>query len=122
MDDDLVLVVTQLDDVTADLVIEELNGRGTPVVRLDPGDFPHAITMDVHADSGGLSGAIATATRLVDVTTVQSVYWRRPRPYTAPGLTGDDARWAIDQSRYGLGGVLAALPRAGYVQPSMEGP
>ncbi|KJY41400.1 30S ribosomal protein S6 modification protein RimK [Streptomyces sp. NRRL B-1568] len=114
--DHAVLVVTQIDDATADLVIDELNGRGVPVVRLDPGDFPGAVTLNVHADDQGLGGTIATDTRCVDVTGVRAVYWRRPRPYASPkAIAGDDARWVVDQARYGLGGVLAALPGAGYV-------
>lgn len=40
------LIVTGIEDTTADLVIAELNRRGgmTPV-RLDPGDFPHAVSL-----------------------------------------------------------------------------
>ncbi|SCE19925.1 hypothetical protein GA0115240_142913 [Streptomyces sp. DvalAA-14] len=38
-----VLVVTRLDDPTADLVIGELHTRRLPVVRLDPGDFPAGV-------------------------------------------------------------------------------
>lgn len=111
-----VVAVTQLDDFTADLVITELVGRGVPVVRLDPGDFPDSVTMRVSADRDGLGGRISTATRDFDIAAVRSVYWRRPRPYSAPaGLAGDDARWCVDQARFGLGGVLAALPGARYV-------
>ncbi|GAA3292753.1 hypothetical protein GCM10020295_12880 [Streptomyces cinereospinus] len=34
-----VAVVTEVDDVTADMVITELNKRGVPVVRFDPSDI-----------------------------------------------------------------------------------
>ncbi|WP_405084373.1 hypothetical protein [Microbispora sp. NBC_01389] len=34
----LVLVVTSLEDVTADMVIAALNERGVPLARVDPGD------------------------------------------------------------------------------------
>ncbi|QEV57509.1 hypothetical protein CP982_01180 [Streptomyces spectabilis] len=46
---------------------------------------------------------------------MRSVFWR-PSAYTASGqVTGDAARWCVDQALYGLGGVLAALPGAHYV-------
>ncbi|WP_229328358.1 ATP-grasp ribosomal peptide maturase [Streptomyces sp. UNOC14_S4] len=108
--------MTRLDDVTADLVIAELNAQGAPVVRLDPGDFPSAVTLEARLDDGGLSGLIDTATRRIDVSGVRSVYWRRPSAYTAPvDMTGAEAQWCVEQARHGLGGVLATLPGARYV-------
>lgn len=111
-----VLVVTRLDDATADLVIEELNRRGVPVVRLDPGDFPKHVTANATFDSSGMGGTMRTVTRTVELGAVRSVYWRRPSPYAAaPDLNKQDARWCVDQARYGIGGILAALPDAHYV-------
>ncbi|WP_435135127.1 ATP-grasp ribosomal peptide maturase [Actinacidiphila sp. bgisy144] len=111
-----VLVVTRLDDVTADGVIAELGQRAVPVVRLDPGDFPADVTVSVRTGSLGLTGDIRTPTRTVALDRVRSVFWRRPRPYTArAGLEDRDAQWCIDQARYGLGGILASLPETHYV-------
>ncbi|MEV0278530.1 ATP-grasp ribosomal peptide maturase [Streptomyces sp. NPDC050610] len=111
-----VLVVTQLDDATADVVIAELCRREVPVVRLDPADFPDSVSVTVRVDGGGLVGEVRTATRATALEGVRSVYWRRPRPYAAPaGLDTQDARWCAEQARYGLGGILAALPGAHYV-------
>ncbi|MBV9022766.1 MAG: ATP-grasp ribosomal peptide maturase [Streptomycetaceae bacterium] len=111
-----VLVVTKLDDPTADVVVEELNRRAVPVVRLDPGDFPDTVTVAASSTVGGLAGSLCTSSRAADLEAVRSVYWRRPSPYAAPaGLDGQDARWCVEQARYGLGGILAALPGAHYV-------
>lgn len=111
-----VLVVTQLDDATADVVIEELGRRDVPVARVDPADFPETVTVKAQVDGSGLGGEIRTATRAVALDEVRSVYWRRPRPYAAPtGPDAQEARWCADQARYGLGGILAALPGAHYV-------
>ncbi|WP_031032772.1 ATP-grasp ribosomal peptide maturase [Streptomyces albus] len=110
-----VLVVSRVDDVTADEVVAELNRRRVPVVRLDPGDFPGSVSVSVRAD-GELSGTVVTESRSVEVAAVRSVYWRRPSPYAAPrGVGGQDARWCVEEARYGVGGVLAALPGAHYV-------
>ncbi|EST27633.1 ATP-grasp ribosomal peptide maturase [Streptomyces roseochromogenus] len=111
-----VLVVTRLDDVTADEVITELNRRRVPVVRLDPGDFPREITLSCTFGGTGPGGTLVTASRTLDVGNVRSVYWRRPTPYTADlALEAQAARWAVEEARYGLGGILAALPDTHYV-------
>lgn len=113
---DAVLVVTRVDDVTADLVVDELNRRAVPVVRLDPGDFPDHVVLDAHFTDGGLTGCLHTATRSLDLDSVRSVYWRRPSAYSvAQTLPTADADWCAEQARYGLGGVLSAFPTACYV-------
>ncbi|MFJ3552393.1 ATP-grasp ribosomal peptide maturase [Streptomyces sp. NPDC090114] len=111
-----VLVVTRLDDATADVVIGELGRRSVPVVRLDPGDFPETVRVAARADGARLTGEVRTETRDLALDTIRSVYWRRPRPCSAPdGLDGPDADWCAQQARHGLGGILAALPGAHYV-------
>ncbi|CAL9471799.1 hypothetical protein SUDANB145_02842 [Streptomyces sp. enrichment culture] len=111
-----VLVVTRLDDATADEVIIELNRRGVPVARLDPGDFPSSVTLNAAFDGSGIAGTLVTETRTVDLDRVRSVYWRRPTPYTADlAMREQTARWAIEEARAGFGGTLAALPGAHYV-------
>ncbi|MET8976202.1 ATP-grasp ribosomal peptide maturase [Streptomyces sp. NPDC004539] len=113
---DPVLVVSRVDDATADVVIEELNRRQVPVVRLDPGDFPVDVSVVARLGVPGLRGSLRTPTRTAFLDEVRSVYWRRPRPYTAsPGMSEQDAHWCREEARYGLGGVLASLPGAHYV-------
>lgn len=110
-----VLVVTQPDDLTADLVIEQLNRRRVPVVRFDTADFPQALTLSARIDSTGLRGTLATPSRNARLDAVRSLYYRRPRGFTFTGLDEQDARFAALQARYGLGGVLASLPGCLYV-------
>lgn len=111
-----VLVVTNLDDPTADLVIAELHGRGVPVVRLDSGDFPAALSCSAYI--GGTdrwSGSVRTPTRLAELGSVRSLYYRRPSGFAFPHLDQQDARFAAAQARFGLGGVLTSLPDCLYV-------
>lgn len=118
MADPAVLVLTRLDDPTSDEVIAELHRRGVPVVRLDPGDFLcGGIEMSVrYHDHGKLYGHLTTPSRTLDLTKVRSVYYRRPSPHEPPGnMSDDDARFAIEQARYGLNGLLASLPDCRYV-------
>lgn len=110
------LVVTRLDDATADVVIDELCRRSVPVVRLDPGDFPEKVLVAARVDGRRLTGEVRTESRELALGTVRSVYWRRPRPYSTPeGLDGQDADWCVQQARHGLGGILTSLPGAHYV-------
>ncbi|MFJ2058492.1 ATP-grasp ribosomal peptide maturase [Streptomyces sp. NPDC087908] len=110
-----VLVVTMIDDPTADLVIGELHDRGVPVVRLDSGDFPATLSFAATLTPQGLEGTLSTPTRTADLSHVRSLYYRRPSGFTFTHLDEQDARFAVTQARYGLGGVLASLPGCLYV-------
>ncbi|MEU0370863.1 ATP-grasp ribosomal peptide maturase [Streptomyces sp. NPDC006283] len=110
-----VSVVTSLHDPTADVVISELHDRGVPVVRLDSGDFPASLSVEAEISSQGLQGRLVTPSRTADLANIRSLYYRRPTGFAFPHLSGQDARFAVTQARYGLGGVLASLPGCLYV-------
>ncbi|MFI6358320.1 ATP-grasp ribosomal peptide maturase [Streptomyces sp. NPDC050743] len=110
-----VLVVTSLYDPTADVVIRELHDRGVPVVRFDSGDFPASLSVEAEITSHGVKGVIHTSSRTADLAAVRSLYYRRPTGFAFPHLSEQDARFALTQARYGLGGVLASLPGCLYV-------
>lgn len=116
MDKRPVLVVTNIDDPTADLVIAELNRRDVPVARLDPGDFPAALSASARLGGAeGWRGTLSTPSRTVELDGVRSLYYRRPSGFAFPHLPDQDARFAVTQARYGLGGVLSSLPGCLYV-------
>lgn len=106
-----VLVATEADDLTADMVIAELNRRGVPVVRFNPADIGADLTVSARFGTCPVpvAGQVRTPSRSVDLTTVRSVYWRRPVWPAFGHLGADDARFAAAQVRYGLGGILYAL-------------
>ncbi|MFJ6013037.1 ATP-grasp ribosomal peptide maturase [Streptomyces sp. NPDC092952] len=112
-----VAVVTNLEDPTADLVIDELHDRGVPVVRFDSGDFP--ATLSCSARIGGeltqWRGSVVTPSRVAELGDVRSLYYRRPSGFAFPHLDEQDARFAAAQARFGLGGVLVSLPDCLYV-------
>ncbi|GAA2542692.1 ATP-grasp ribosomal peptide maturase [Streptomyces levis] len=110
-----VLVITSLHDPTADVVIRELHAREVPVVRLDSGDFPSSLAMEAEITEHGLRGRVLTSSRIPDLESVRALYYRRPTGFAFPHLDEQDARFAITQARYGLGGVLASLPGCLYV-------
>ncbi|MFF5842097.1 ATP-grasp ribosomal peptide maturase [Streptomyces massasporeus] len=110
-----VLVVTSLHDPTADVVISELHDRDVPVVRLDSGDFPATLSVEAEITEHGVQGLLVTPSRTADLANVRALYYRRPTGFAFPHLSEQDARFALTQARYGLGGVLASLPGCLYV-------
>ncbi|MFE4966466.1 ATP-grasp ribosomal peptide maturase [Streptomyces sp. NPDC056660] len=113
-------MLTALEDVTADRVVEALNERGTTVVRVDPGDVGPGLVFGFRLGQGGGStwgGRLRTASREVDVEAVTAVYCRRPTPYTArfQQLPRQLREFAVAEARHGLGGVLHGLRGALYV-------
>ncbi|MGX1910335.1 ATP-grasp ribosomal peptide maturase [Streptomyces phaeochromogenes] len=115
----VVLVVTALEDVTADWVITALNERGVPVVRVDPADIGPALTFEARIDAGApaWAGWLRTASREMELGEVAAVYYRRPTPYVARygHLPAQQRDFAIAEARHGLGGILNNLRGATYV-------
>lgn len=110
-----VLVVTSLHDPTADVVISELHDRDIPVVQLDSGDFPASLSVEAEITAHGIQGRLLTPSRTANLANVRALYYRRPTGFAFPHLHEQDARFAITQARYGLGGGLASLPGCLYV-------
>lgn len=115
-----VLVLTNTEDGTADPVIHHLRERGTPVVRMDPGDFPSSMTVEADLDGDTWAGAVHDAFRGADLGSVRSVYYRRPSQFSlAEGMVGPEQRWAYREARMGFGGVLLALDCLWINRPSV---
>ncbi|MFC4032622.1 MvdC/MvdD family ATP grasp protein [Streptomyces polygonati] len=105
-----ILILTGRDDLTADVVVEELVKRGEPVVRYDTADFPTASRLAVRLTGDGWAGSL-TGSRTVRLETVKSVWWRRPNEFVTPdGWPGRARALAVSEARSGLLGVLCSLP------------
>ncbi|MEU4392229.1 MvdC/MvdD family ATP grasp protein [Kribbella sp. NPDC023855] len=106
-----VLVLTCADDPTADVVINELNARGVPVVRCDPADvLVGRLEVSAHLGRSVRGGYLQTESRGLDLAAVRSVYYRRPSSYAAPaGLAVQDGEFAKAQAKHGMGGILANI-------------
>ncbi|GAA4238573.1 hypothetical protein GCM10022254_55090 [Actinomadura meridiana] len=113
-----VLVLSELDDATADSVIVELQKRDVPVMRLDPGaDFPTDATFTAWLDgSGQWTGDLGMPTRRLVLGSVRAVYRRRPSLHKPPpNLEPQDADFVAEEARQGFSGILANLPNRLYV-------
>lgn len=103
-----VWVFTQRLDSTADVVIEELNRRGVPVARFDLDE----ITVTAELDGDHWVGSLSTPSRTVELDDVAGIYYRRPSPASAPPNVDPEAvEWVEAEIRWGLRGLLVALPR-----------
>jgi ATP-grasp ribosomal peptide maturase len=112
-----VLVITSVDDATADPVIRRLFERDVPVVRLDPADLLGASArMSARFGGQGMSGWIRTASRDLELRGARAVWWRRPTRYQAPPEWPESiARFAINEASAGFNGVLVAMPDCRWV-------
>ncbi|MEU2565090.1 ATP-grasp ribosomal peptide maturase [Streptomyces longispororuber] len=114
-----VLVVTALEDVTADWVIAALNEREVPVVRVDPADIGPGLSFGARIGAGASAwaGRLATGSREVELGEVAAVYYRRPTPYAArfKHLPAQQRDFAAAEARHGLGAILNHLHGATYV-------
>ncbi|MGW8551337.1 ATP-grasp ribosomal peptide maturase [Streptomyces tubercidicus] len=114
-----VLVVTALEDVTADWVIAALNEREVPVVRVDPADIGPGLAFSARIGAGApaWTGRLVTGSREVELGEVAAVYYRRPTPYAAryQHLPAQQRDFAAAEARHGLGGVLNHLHGVAYV-------
>ncbi len=113
-----VLVLTDVIDPTADLVVAELEGRGVPVMRCNPGDFPQKLTLVARLDGPSLAGRLVYADRHtgrheeVALADIRCGYYRRPSAFRLGEHVPDQWRfWAAREARQGFGGVVSAIPR-----------
>lgn len=113
-----VLVVTRDQDVAVDPVVADLLSRGLQVTRFDMGDYPESLTQATYLvpGRGRWTGVLKGAYRDVDISTVRAIWYRKPAPVGIhPGLTETEAQWAAAEATAGLGGLLAALPGAHWI-------
>lgn len=113
-----VLVVTALEDVTADWVIAALTEREVPVARVDPADIGPRLSFGARICAGApaWTGRLVTSSREVELGEVAAVYYRRPTPYAArfEHLPAQQRDFATAEARHGLGGILNHLHGATY--------
>lgn len=107
-----VLVVAERLDASADMVVDQLNQRGVPVMRVDSADFPQrlALTAGHRPTAAGWRGSLTDGCRSVRLENVRAVYYRRPgRPRIADTVAEPYAKWAQDQADAAMLNVLSAL-------------
>lgn len=106
-----VLVLTEDYDPSVDQVITTLGNRDIPVFRADLGWFPQRLTLDAELRGSYWVGVLRTPERETRLESLRSVWYRRPTAFTFPDTMSRARReHAEREARFGLGGVLSALP------------
>jgi ATP-grasp ribosomal peptide maturase len=106
-----VLILAEDVDATADQVLRALLDREVAVDRVNTAWFPAELRLSARLRAGRWTGALRTPGRVVDLESVTAVWYRTPRAYRFPAeLSPAERAHANLEAKFGLGGVLAALP------------
>lgn len=106
-----VLVLADDIDPTVDRVVDLLNQRGVPLLRLDTAWFPTRLRVEAELVDGRWVGSLHTPHRQVPLDELRSVWYRHPTGFTFPaGWSAAARRHAAYEAKFGLGGVLSSLP------------
>lgn len=99
-----VLILTCEQDVTADLVVAQLNRTGVPVVRFDPADLPGGVALSGEYAHGAFRGHLSAGGRLVRMNGLRSVWLRRPG--VPAGRVAEPSAWLTEETSQALYGML----------------
>ncbi|MFD6290852.1 ATP-grasp ribosomal peptide maturase [Streptomyces sp. NPDC060205] len=99
-----VLILTCEQDVTADMVVAELDRGAVPVVRLDPADLPGPVALSGEYVRGTFRGHLSAGGRLVSMGGLRSVWIRRPG--AAASRAAEPSDWLTEESAQALYGML----------------
>ncbi|MFJ3284114.1 ATP-grasp ribosomal peptide maturase [Streptomyces sp. NPDC086669] len=101
-----VLILTNEEDVTADMVVVHLNAAGVPVVRFDPADLTGDVALSGEYAHGTFHGHLSSGGRLVTLSGLRSVWVRRPG--AAAARAAAPSPWLAEESGQALYGMLRA--------------
>jgi len=103
-----VLVLTSDDDVTADLVVDQLNQAGAPVLRVDPARYPADLKLTTEVTADRIKTVLDTGRTILDLDDVQSVWHRRPG---TPGVaTAEQSEWVALECARHWWGAMRTIP------------
>ncbi len=89
-------------------VKEALERRGEPFFVVSPADYPDGCTMTVDGSSTGYSAVLEVDGRVLDLSEVTSVWYRRPGKYEPPeALLPQEQAWLKMERSHFLRGVWA---------------
>ncbi len=103
-----------MDDAHADDVIIQLADMGHEPVRLNTDDIPLNARMSFNLKDSGIdwqgSIDILTNERVIDPTSIKSIWWRRPDVFALPtDLSLQEREFAQDEIDHALRGLWASL-------------
>ncbi len=106
-----VLILAAERDNTADRMVRALEHRSVPAVRVDTALFPQRAHLDAELRGGQWTGTLHTSRRRIVLEKLRSIWYRSPSAFRFhTGMSATERHWAMNEAKYGLGGILASLP------------
>ncbi|HTW92135.1 MAG TPA: ATP-grasp ribosomal peptide maturase [bacterium] len=113
----MLLIVTGSDDVTADLVVAELNVLGGRFIRLNTESYPSSAAVELRYSGGTATGLLHTVHGDVPLDSIETVWFRKPNPPSvSPAVVDEQARsFARQECEAMLSGFYRVLARSFWV-------
>lgn len=106
----MILLVTNKEDVTSDMVVNELNSRSDEYYRFNTENICSGISLSCDFNAGKFSLYDTQNDKCVDLSKVKSVYFRRPKLPSAPAdLQLSDQQYVLSEISQALEGVYKYL-------------
>jgi len=107
----MILIVTNKFDPHADAVINHLKEKGTGFLRFNTEDFPTKIKISLLHENGSFRGYLALPIGTLDISKVESVWYRRPQPpYISKDIGSEFAReFALKEGKATLSNLWRVL-------------
>ncbi|OXM69615.1 ATP-grasp ribosomal peptide maturase [Amycolatopsis vastitatis] len=106
-----VLILADERDPSADTMVLALQDRGAEVYRLNTAWFPAQLSISARLRGDRWTGNLRTEHHIVELEEIEAIWYRSPKAYQFPAsLNTAEREHANVEAKYGLGGVLMALP------------
>lgn len=109
MNKELILLLTNKEDLTADFVVLELQKRSVPYYRFNTEDFPTKVKASIFFDVDTLHGCIKDERYYIDMRKVKSIWYRRPKRAISLEKLGDFKTFCINESWFFLRGFWESI-------------
>jgi len=113
----MILIISSKDDVTADLVQDDLKSRCVEFLRFNSEDYPGSVELCFDYSSSHPTGSLSAGDRQIAFSDVRTVWYRKPSgPCISSDVTHEQAKkFAEDESNAALTGLYNALRGAFWV-------
>lgn len=106
----MILLVTNKEDVTSDMVVNELNNSSDEYFRFNTEDICSSVNITFDFAAGSFNLYDTCNDRCIDLSKVKSVYFRRPKLPAAPAdLQHSDQQFVLNEISQSLEGVYKYL-------------
>lgn len=105
----IVLILTEPQDLHADRIIDPLKRRGAQVIRFHTADFPERVQLVTNIQNQTVSGNFVFDDHTVDLDTITSIWYRRPKRPRFPEWPEPVLKFAVREATAALGGLWSFL-------------